>query len=74
MNNSNHLKKIKTLVQLSDGSSVYIFCYNRKKELLTDSDIKSHQFWKNNMLPTEQNNLKDKLSNSFKKLFNKKFK
>ena len=69
MNNSKHLKKNKLLIQFSDGSSVYLFCSTKKKELLTEVDVRSNVFWKNNLAVNEVINDKDKVINSFKKLF-----
>lgn len=46
MNNHKHLKKSKILIQFSDGSSIYSFCFTKKKELLTEVDIKSNSIWK----------------------------
>jgi len=69
MYNFNHLKKHKILVQLSDGSIVYLFCYVNKKELLVDSDIKSNKVWNNKPNINELNNTQNKLFSNFKKLF-----
>ena len=71
MNNSNHLKKVKTLMQFSDGSSIFLYCYSSKKELLIESDIKSNPTWKNSKFANEVDITKNKLSVSLKKLFNK---
>ena len=69
MYNCNHLKKNKILIQLSNGSVVYLFCYINKKELLVDSDIKSNKVWNCNPNTNELNNTQNKLFNNFKKLF-----
>lgn len=69
MNNSKHLKKNRTLIQFSDGSSVYLFCSMRKTELLTEVDIKSNIFWNNKTNANEIFDNKDKTLNNFKKLF-----
>ena len=50
INNYKHLKKKKVLLQFSDGSSIFIFCFVKKKELLTEVDIRSSVFWKNDTL------------------------
>ena len=71
MNNSNHLKKIKTLIQFSDGSSICLYCYSSKKELLIESDIKSNLVWKSSKSANEADIPRNKLSSSLKKLFNK---
>jgi hypothetical protein len=71
MNNSNHLKKIKALIQFSDGSSVCLYCYSSKKEFLVESDIKSNPTWKSSKSINETDIHKNKLSSSLKKLFNK---
>jgi hypothetical protein len=69
MNNYKHLKKNRVLIQFSDGSSVYLFCYIKKKELLTEVDIKSNVFWKNDVMINETVDNKDRALNNFKKLF-----
>ncbi len=69
MNNSKHLKKNKTLIQFSDGSSVYLLCSLKKKELLTESDIRSNVFWNNSIIINETLDDKNKALNNFKKLF-----
>jgi hypothetical protein len=69
MNNSKHLKKNKVLIQFSDGSSTYLFCSIKKKELLTEVDIKSNIFWNNDTNINETIDNKDKTLNNFKKLF-----
>ena len=69
MNNSRHLKKSKTLIQFSDGSSVYLFCSIKKRELLTEVDIKSNIFWNNKINVNETVDNKDRALNNFKKLF-----
>jgi ribosomal protein L31 len=69
MNNCKHLKKNKILMQFSDGSSVYLFCSTKKKELLTEVDIRSNIFWNNGTVINETTDNKDKALNNFKKLF-----
>ncbi len=69
MNNSRHLRKSKTLIQFSDGSSVYLFCSIKKRELLTEVDIKSNIFWNNKINVNEIVDNKDRTLNNFKKLF-----
>ena len=69
MNNFKHLKKKKVLIQFSDGSSTYLFCLMKKKELLTEVDIKSNIFWNDNSIINETLDNKDKALNNFKKLF-----
>ncbi len=69
MNNSKHLKKNRILVQFSDGSSVYLFCSMKKKELLTEVDIRSNVFWNNDTNINETVDDKYKTLNNFKKLF-----
>ena len=69
MNNYKHLKKNKVLIQLSDGSSISLHCWMKKKELLSELDIRSNILWKNNLAVNEVVNDKDKVINSFKKLF-----
>jgi uncharacterized protein YciU (UPF0263 family) len=75
MNNSNHLKKIKILVQFSDGSSSNLVCYSDKKEFLVEFDIKSNIIWKTSLgiVNSTQDNNKNKFYSNYKKLF-KKFK
>jgi|LakMenEpi03Aug12_release.lakeMendotaPanAssembly.Ray.scaffolds.fasta_scaffold253311_2 hypothetical protein len=50
MNNYKHLKKKKVLIQFSDGSSILLFLSVKKKELLTEVDIKSNISWKSNII------------------------
>jgi hypothetical protein len=69
MNNCKHLKKNKILIQFSDGSSVCLFCSTKKKELLTEVDIRSNAFWNNSTITNETIDNKDKALNNFKKLF-----
>ena len=69
MNNYKHLKKNRVLIQFSDGSSVYLFCYMKKRELLTEVDIKSNIFWKNDVMINETVDNKDRALNNLKKLF-----
>jgi hypothetical protein len=69
MNNYKHLKKNKILIQFSDGSSISLFCSIKKKELLTEVDIKSSIFWRNDLTTDKGVNNKDKTLNNFKKLF-----
>jgi hypothetical protein len=69
MNNHKHLKKSKILIQFSDGSSIYSFCFTKKKELLTEVDIKSNSIWNNDTFINESINNKDKTLNNLKKLF-----
>jgi hypothetical protein len=69
MNNYKHLKKNKILMQFSDGSSISLFCSIKKKELLTEVDIKSSIFWRNDLTTDKGVNNKDKTLNNFKKLF-----
>jgi hypothetical protein len=69
MNNYKHLKKNKILMQFSDGSSISLFCSIKKKELLTEVDIKSSIFWRNDLTIDKGVNNKDKTLNNFKKLF-----
>lgn len=69
MNNSKHLKKNKVLIQFSDGSSSYLFSSMKKKELLTEVDIKSNVFWNNKNNANEIIDNKDITFNNFKKLF-----
>jgi hypothetical protein len=69
MNNSKHLKKNRILVQFSDGSSIYLFCSMKKKELLTEVDIRSNVFWNNDTNINETVDDKYKTLNNFKKLF-----
>lgn len=69
MNNSTHFKKTKILVQLSDGSSIYLFCHNHKKELLMESDIRSNSLWKNNALSAESAELAHKQFKVLNRLF-----
>jgi len=35
-----HLKKINVLIQLSDGSSINICCFNYKREFLYEYDLR----------------------------------
>lgn len=69
MNNSKHLKKNKLLIQFSDGSSVYLFCSTKKKELLTEVDVRSNVFWNNGTIANETIDNKDRALNNLKKLF-----
>jgi predicted MPP superfamily phosphohydrolase len=69
MNNYKHLKKNKIVMQFSDGSSISLFCSIKKKELLTEVDIKSSIFWRNDLTTDKGVNNKDKTLNNFKKLF-----
>jgi hypothetical protein len=69
MNNYKHLKKNKVLIQLSDGSSIFLYCCVKKKELLSELDIRSNILWKNNLAVNEVISDKDKALDSFKKLF-----
>ena len=69
MNNYKHLKKNRVLIQFSDGSSVYLFCYMKKRELLTEVDIKSNIFRKNDVMINETVDNKDRALNNLKKLF-----
>ena len=55
MDNRRHLKKKRVLLQFSDGSSTFIFCFVKKKELLTEVDIKSSVFWKNDNIYRKYN-------------------
>ena len=71
MNNCKHLKKNKILIQFSDGSSTYLFCSMRKKELLTEVDIRSNILWNNGTISNETIDDKYKALNIFKKLFSK---
>lgn len=50
MNNYKHLKKKKVLIQFSDGSSILLFLSVKKKELLTEVDVKSNISWKSNII------------------------
>lgn len=56
-------------MQFSDGSSIYLFCLTKKKELLTEVDIKSNTFWNDNTIINENIDNKDKVLSNFKKLF-----
>jgi hypothetical protein len=69
MNNQKHLKKKYILIQLSDGSSIYLPCFIKKKELLTEVDIKSNISWGSSTIIDETLDNKSKTLNSFKKLF-----
>jgi hypothetical protein len=69
MNNYKHLKKNKALIQFSDGSSINLFCFIKKKELLTEVDIKSNSLWRNDLIVNETVGNKDRTLNNFKKLF-----
>ena len=69
MNNHKHLKKKYILIQLSDGSSIYLPCFIKKKELLTEVDIKSNISWGSSTIIDETLDNKSKTLNSFKKLF-----
>ena len=69
---SNHLRKKRILIQLSDGSSMNLICFIEKKEFLTESDIRSNPYWKSSSNGSENSNiLKNKSLTSLKKLFNK---
>jgi len=46
-----------------------LFCLIKKKELLTEVDIKSNIFWNDNSIIKETLDNKDKALNNFKKLF-----
>lgn len=69
MNNYRHLKRDKVLVQLSDGSSICLFCSMKKREFLTELDIKSNILWNNDSSINETVISKDKVFKNFKKLF-----
>lgn len=69
MNNNKHLKKNKVLMQFSDGSSIYLFCSIKKKELLTEVDIKSSIFWRNDLTTNKGPDNRDRTLDNFKKLF-----
>lgn len=70
MNNSKHLKKKKVLIQFSDGSSTSMFCYIKKKELLTEVDIRSSILWKNDAVnEIIYNKDKGRFLKTFDKLF-----
>jgi hypothetical protein len=69
MNNHKHLKKKYILIQFSDGSSIYLPCFIKKKELLTEVDIKSNISWGSSTIIDETLDNKSKTLNSFKKLF-----
>ena len=69
MNNYKHLKKKHILIQFSDGSSICLPCFIKKKELLTEVDIKSSIFWESNAVIDETIDNKSKTLNNFKKLF-----
>jgi len=69
MNNQKHLKKKYILIQLSDGSSIHLPCFIKKKELLTEVDIKSNISWGSSTIIDETLDNKSKTLNSFKKLF-----
>ncbi len=69
MNNSKVIKRNVSIIQFSDGSSLYQICSIRKKKILIEGDIKSNSFWKSN--PNFENTMiiKDKTLLNFKKLF-----
>ena len=69
MNNYKHLKHHKVLIQLSDGSSLKMYCNINKKEFLVESDIKSNLLWKNKPNLIDVNSLNTHLTNNYKKLF-----
>nr|YP_009476753.1 ribosomal protein L31 [Cryptomonas curvata]AVM81246.1 ribosomal protein L31 [Cryptomonas curvata] len=69
MNESKHLKKKKTLIQFSDGSSCHMFFYTYKKESLVESDIKSNLFWKHRVNTLELESRKSNLLYYYNKLF-----
>jgi hypothetical protein len=69
MNNQKHLKKKYILIQLSDGSSIHLPCFIKKKELLTEVDIRSNIFWESSAIIDETHGNKSKTLNNFKKLF-----
>jgi hypothetical protein len=70
MNNSNHLKRKKTLIQFSDGSSSYILSYINKKEFILELDTKSNPLWNN--VSVESSKVIEERSAYFnRKFFNK---
>ena len=71
MNNFKHLKKKKILIQFSDGSSSFLFCYVHKKEFLVESDIKSNLIWKNAIKSSESDKIKHDNLYDYNKLFSK---
>jgi hypothetical protein len=69
MNNQKHLKKKYILIQLSDGSGIYLQCFIKKKELLTEVDIRSNILGGSSTIIDETHDNKSKTLNNFKKLF-----
>ena len=69
MNNYKHLKKRYISIQFSDGSSIHLPCFIKKKELLTEVDIKSNTFWGSDIIVNSTFDNKSKVLNDFKKLF-----